>query len=79
MKYAFNRPNLPPGPKEPLYYLDEIADRLDTSGSKLRLLMGRHKPCPQPANFRSQTRANRHQYRLSDFKAWYGRIHTLSN
>ena len=59
-------------PREPLYTLTEIADRLDMPVVKLRGLMGGHARVVRPGAPRpsAQHWPKRSYYRLSDFRRW---------
>jgi hypothetical protein len=66
---------IPNAKKEPLYTLEEIADKL---GVEHKVLMSRisgsSKVCPSPKPVlvsRSRSQMTRHLYMLSEFKAWW--------
>lgn len=65
----------PNAKREPLYTLEEIAEKLGVEHKALmRHISGSSKVCPSPKPVftpRSRTRMSMGLYRLSDYKAWW--------
>jgi len=64
-----------PKPGEPLYTVEELAQRFGTTANKLRALMGRHPGLTAWGHSNGSSAAPyRNYYRMSDARRWWAAL-----